>query len=210
MGGGLRAPSPACQDPGEGVLHQTSCCPLPRGQASDPALSAGSLEWLGPHHPELPQHSSLRESRPVLTASLSPPWPELPATQQWESLNLLLFSLRYRGLIWPLCCPEARVSLLAAPCPRPPTSCPGPVRQESRPSARFMGVEGAGLFPQLALPSPGPSPSATPCLSTLTPAPRGSSGTPWRVETITTVVIITTSLSSAPTDTTSLNPDPSP
>lgn len=73
MGGGLRAPSPACQDPGEGVFHQTSCCPLPRGQASDPALSAGPLEWLGPHHPELPQHSSLRESRPVLTASLSPP-----------------------------------------------------------------------------------------------------------------------------------------
>lgn len=109
------------------------------------------------HHPELPQHGSFGESRAVSTASLSLPWPELPATQRWESLNLLLFSLCYRGLIWLLCCPEARVSLLAAPCPCPPTSCPA--RQDFRPSASLGGRSLSSACTALPRPQPLSHPS---------------------------------------------------
>lgn len=60
--------------------------------------------------------------RAGLSHGLCPHWgPSCPTAQLWESLNLLLFSLCYQGLIWPLCATQRPGSLSWQHCaPHPP------------------------------------------------------------------------------------------
>ena len=154
-----------------------------------------------------------KESGPIPTSFCPRHGPSCPAAQRWESLNLLLFSLCYRALIWSLCRPETRVS---------------PWQPRASPARQLTGASGTGSqafhqpggqsFSSPTMPCPVPSPlypslccaprSPPPC--TLRPPPRGAHrAPPWGAEIIATLAI-KSGLCSAPTDTTSLNPDPSP
>lgn len=112
------------------------------------------------------------ESGPVPTAFCPRRGPSCPAAQRWESLNLLLFSLCYRALIWSLCRPEARVS------PWQPRA--SPARQLTRASetgGQAFHQPGGQSFSSAhdALPSPQPLISL--------PLPRPSVFTPMHPET---------------------------
>lgn len=143
-----------------GVGHQRSHGP-PRGQASDPLGLRVRPEPLG-------HSTALWGERACPYRLLSPPWPELPrcpAAPRWESLNLLLFSLCYRALIWSLCRPEARVS--------PWQPCASPARQLTRASETggqafhqpggqsFFSAHDALPSPQPLIPLPLPRPSVS-------------------------------------------------
>ena len=160
----------------EGTESVQSCLPGP-GREYFPGFrpNPGCLGDLGPWD---------RQPRPLVAQSSHSKAPRgdqrcplrglsHPTAPRWESLNLLLFSLCYRGLIWPPCATQRSGSLSgqhrapARPAPHAsdlPTSCPGLAKQEARPSAGLGG--GPSLLPAL-------SPRQAPALSTSPPPPRG-------------------------------------